>query len=172
MPPAGSESRRGFPLTAALAAVLLIALVLKTADVLLIVFLAVILGVYLRALADLLVRRFRVPHAMGLAASVLLTLGALVGIVLLIAPAVAQQVNDLLANMPNFLASLDRNINALAARFPVFRRTPGTAEQPGVLASSISELLTALRGAVVPYLKSSLEVLIEGVSVFVMALYL
>ena len=71
MPPAGPETRRGFPLTAALAAVLLIALVLKTADVLLIVFLAVILGVYLRALADLLVRRFKVPHALGLAASVL-----------------------------------------------------------------------------------------------------
>lgn len=172
MSPAGPETRRGFPLTAALAAVLLIALILKTADVLLIVFLAVILGVYLRALADLLVRRLKVPHALGLAASVLLTLGALVGIVLLIAPAVAQQVNDLLANMPNFLAALDRNINAIAARFPVFRRTPGTAEQPGVLASSISQLLTALRGAVVPYLKSSLEVLIEGVSVFVMALYL
>lgn len=172
MSPAGPETRRGFPLTAALAAVLLIALVLKTADVLLIVFLAVILGVYLRALADLLVRRFKVPQALGLAASVLLTLGALVGIVLLIAPAVAQQVNDLLANMPNFLAALDRNINAIAARFPVFRRTPGTGEQPGVLASSISQLLTALRGAVVPYLKSSLEVLIEGVSVFVMALYL
>jgi len=172
MPPAGSERRHGFPLTAALAAVLLIALVLKTADVLLIVFLAVILGVYLRALADLLVRRFGVPQAMGLAASVLLTLGALVGIVLLIAPAVAQQVNDLLANMPNFLAALDRSINTIAARFPVFRRTPGAADQPGVLASSISELLTALRGAVVPYLKSSLEVVIEGVSVFVMALYL
>ena len=172
MPPVGPETRRAFPLTAALAAVLLIALVLKTADVLLIVFLAVILGVYLRALADLLIRRFQVPHALALAGSVLLTLGALVGIVLLIAPAVAQQVHDLLANMPSLLAALDQNINALAARFPVFHRAPETAGQPGVLATSISELLTALRGAVVPYLKSSLEVLIEAVSVFVMALYL
>jgi predicted PurR-regulated permease PerM len=172
MPPAGPDARRAFPLTAALAAVLLIALVLKTADVLLIVFLAIILGVYLRALADLLVRRFQVPHVLGLPASVLLTLGALVGIVLLIAPAVAQQVHDLLANMPNFLAALDQSINSIAERFPVFRRGPEAAGQPGVLASSINELLTALRGAVVPYLKSSLEVLIEGVSVFVMALYL
>ena len=172
MPPVGPDTRRAFPLTAALAAVLLIALVLKTADVLLIVFLAVILGVYLRALADLLIRRLQVPHALALAGSVLLTLGALVGIVLLIAPAVAQQVHDLLANMPSLLAALDQNINALAARFPVFHRAPETAGQPGVLATSISELLTALRGAVVPYLKSSLEVLIEAVSVFVMALYL
>jgi predicted PurR-regulated permease PerM len=172
MPPAGPDTRRGFPLTAALAAVLLIALVLKTADVLLIVFLAIILGVYLRALADLLIRRFQLPHFLGLAASVLLTLGALVGIVLLIAPAVAQQVHDLLANTPNFLAALDQSINSIAERFPVFRRGPEAAGQPGVLASSINELLAALRGAVVPYLKSSLEVLIEGVSVFVMALYL
>ena len=172
MPPAGSDARRGFPLTAALAAVLLIALILKTADVLLIVFLAVILGVYLRALADFLVHHARVPRALGLAGAVLLTLGALVGIVLLIAPAVAQQVHDLLANTPNYLSALDKTITTLSQRFPVFRRSGATSGEPGLLASSIGELMTAVRGAVVPYLKSSLEVLIEGVSVFVMALYL
>lgn len=171
MPPGGGD-RRGFPLTAALAAVLLIALVLKSADVLLLVFIAVVLGVYLRALADLLVSRARVPEAFGLAAALVVTLAALVGIVLLIAPAVAQQVHDLLANTPSFLTALDESITRLAQRFPLFRRSPAATEQPGILASSIGELLTALRGAVVPYLKSSLEVLIEGVSVFVMALYL
>jgi predicted PurR-regulated permease PerM len=168
----GGPDRRGFPLTAALAAVLLIALVLKSADVLLLVFIAVVLGVYLRALADLLVSRARVPEAFGLAAALVVTLAALVGIVLLIAPAVAQQVHDLLANTPSFLTALDESITRLAQRFPLFRRSPAATEQPGILASSIGELLTALRGAVVPYLKSSLEVLIEGVSVFVMALYL
>lgn len=171
MPPGGGD-RRGFPLTAALAAVLLIALLLKSADVLLLVFIAVVLGVYLRALADLLVSRARVPEAFGLAAALVVTLAALVGIVLLIAPAVAQQVHDLLANTPSFLTALDESITRLAQRFPLFRRSPAATEQPGILASSIGELLTALRGAVVPYLKSSLEVLIEGVSVFVMALYL
>ncbi|HJP55524.1 MAG TPA: AI-2E family transporter [Gemmatimonadales bacterium] len=168
----GGPDRRGFPLTAALAAVLLIALLLKSADVLLLVFIAVVLGVYLRALADLLVSRARVPEAFGLAAALVVTLAALVGIVLLIAPAVAQQVHDLLANTPSFLTALDESITRLAQRFPLFRRSPAATEQPGILASSIGELLTALRGAVVPYLKSSLEVLIEGVSVFVMALYL
>ncbi len=172
MPPAGPEARRGFPLTAALAAVLLIALALKTADVLLIVFLAVILGVYLRALADLLAGRAGVPRPLALSAAVVLTLAALVGIVLLIAPAVAQQVHDLLANSPSYLTALDRTITELSERFPVFRRSGAATGGPGLLASSITELLTAVRGAVVPYLKSSLEVLIEGVSVFVMALYL
>jgi predicted PurR-regulated permease PerM len=172
MPAAGSEARRGFPLTAALAAVLLIALVLKTADVLLIVFLAVILGVYLRALADLLVHRAGVPRPLGLSTAVIATLAALVGIVLLIAPAVAQQVHDLLANTPNYLTQLDESLTTLAQRFPIFHRAPAASGEPGLLASSIGELLTAVRGAVVPYLKSSLEVLIEGVSVFVMALYL
>ncbi len=171
MPPGGGD-RRGFPLTAALAAVLLIALVLKSADVLLLVFIAVVLGVYLRSLADALVARAQVPRPFGLAAALLLTLAALVGIVLLIAPAVAQQVHDLLANTPSFLSALDESITRLAQRFPLFRRSPAATAEPGVLASSIGELLTALRGAVVPYLKSSLEVLIEGVSVFVMALYL
>ncbi|MEO8227676.1 MAG: AI-2E family transporter [Gemmatimonadota bacterium] len=166
------DRRRVFSLTAALAAVLLIALVVRTADVLLIVFLAVILGVYLRALASALANRLRVPAGFSLAAAVLLTLGAVVGIVLLIAPAVAQQVQDLVINIPSFLADLDRSINDLSQRLPLLRRSPASEGAPGVLAASIGEIFGALRGAVVPYLKSGVTVAIESVSVFVMALYL
>ncbi len=166
------ERRRAFPLTAALAAVLLIALVLRTADVLLVVFLAVILAVYLRALAAFMVHRLRVPPSLGLAAAVTTTLAVLGGIVLLIAPALVDQVHDLLAGLPRFLADLDRTISQLAERVPALRRSPAADTEPGVLASSLSELFAAIRGAAVPYLKGSLEVLIEGVSVFVMALYL
>ncbi len=167
-----AERRHGFPLTAALAAVLLIALVLRTADVLLVIFLAVILGVYLRALADALAHRLRVPQRLALPLAVVITLGALTGIVLLIAPAVANQVQDLLTNIPRFLADLDRSITTLTQRIPALRRPAPAPGQPGILASSIGELFGALRGAVVPYLRSGLEVAIESISVFVMALYL
>ena len=46
------------------------------------------------------------------------TLGRLVGVVLLIAPPVTQQVQDLLTNLPRYLANLDANINALLGRIP------------------------------------------------------
>ena len=82
----------------------------RTVDVLLVILLAVLLGVYLRAIADILHRRLHVPETVGLLAGAALTLGALVGITFLVAPAVSDQVQDLLANLPQFLTELDATI--------------------------------------------------------------
>jgi predicted PurR-regulated permease PerM len=92
--------------------------------------------------------------------------------VFLIAPAVASQVQDLIANLPQFLTELDQNINRLFRSIPVLRRTVTEGAGPGILATSLNELVGVLRGAVVPYLKGGIELIIEGISVFVMALYL
>jgi predicted PurR-regulated permease PerM len=56
----------------------------------------------------------------------------------------------------------------------VLRRSAaaGAEGQPGLLANALSEILGFLRGAAVPYLKGGVEVLIEGVSVLVMAIFL
>lgn len=166
--------RQKFPIWRLLLTVALVALAVRTIDVLLIVFLAVILGIYLDALAQLLQRRFGMPQPLGLSVGLAVTLGLLVGVVLLIAPAVTQQVQDLLANLPRNLANLDANINALVGRIPLLRRsaTPGADGQPGLLATAMVEILGFLRGAAVPYLKGGVEILIAGVSVLVMALYL
>jgi predicted PurR-regulated permease PerM len=165
--------RRSFPIGRLLLAVALVALAIKTVDVLLVVFLAVILAVYLDAITDLLGRR-GVPRPIGLALGVAATLGALVGTVLLIAPPVTEQVQDLLTNLPQYLSSLDANINAFIRGIPVLRRgaTPGADGAPGLLASALGEILAFLRGAAVPYLKGGVEVLIEGVSVLVMSIFL
>ena len=165
--------RRSFPIGRLLLAVALVALAVKTIDVLLVVFLAVILAVYLDAITDLLEGR-GVPRTIGLAAGIAATLGALVGTVLLIAPPVTQQVQDLLTNLPQYLTNLDSNINAFIRSIPVLRRgaAPGADGAPGLLASALGEILAFLRGAAVPYLKGGVEVLIEGVSVLVMAIFL
>src|SRR3954452_19896518 len=101
-----ASDRRSFPIGRILLVVGLVALVLKTIDVLLVVFLATIVAIYLDALADLMGRR-GVPRPVGLALGVTATLGALVGTVLLIAPPVTQQVQELLANLPKYLTNLD-----------------------------------------------------------------
>jgi predicted PurR-regulated permease PerM len=169
---AETERRRGFPLGWILLAVLVVALLIRTVDVLIIVFLAIILAVYLDAVSGFLERRFGIPRPLGLAAAVALTLGGLVGVVFLIAPAVATQVQDLIANLPQFLTELDQNINRLFRSIPVLRRSVTEGAGPGILATSLNELVGVLRGAVVPYLKGGIELIIEGISVFVMALYL
>lgn len=168
------DGRRGFPIGRLLLTVALVALIIKTIDVILVVFLAVILAIYLDEITDLLERRLQMPRPVGLFLGLTATLGVLVGIVLLIAPAVSEQVQDLLNHLPQYLTNLDANINAVMRSIPVLRRsaTPGAEGQPGVLATALSEILGFLRGAAVPYLKGGVEFLIEGVSVLVMAIFM
>jgi predicted PurR-regulated permease PerM len=168
------DGRRSFPIGRLLLAVALVALAVRTIDVLLVLFLAVIFAIYLNSVAEQLHRRLGVPKPLGLTLGVAGTLGALVGVVLLIAPPVTAQVQDLLTNLPRYLANLDTNLNEFIRSIPVLRRsaTPGADGQPGLLANALSEILGFLRGAAVPYLKGGVEVLIEGVSVLVMAIFL
>jgi predicted PurR-regulated permease PerM len=172
MVPTEAERRRGFPLGWVLLAVIVVALLLRTIDVLLVIFLAIILAVYLNAVSGFLQRRFGLPDTLGLVGAVLLTLGALTGVIFLIIPAVASQVQDLIANLPRFLSDLDVSINRLLSRVPVLRRGVTEGTTPGVLATSLNEVFGFLRGALVPYLKGGVELIIETVSVFVMALYM
>src|SRR3954468_6358653 len=172
MAPAEAERRRGFPLGWVLLAVIVVALLIRTIDVLIIIFLAIILAVYLDAVSGFLHRRLGVPAALSLATALILTIGGLVGVIFLIAPAVASQVQDLIANLPKFLTDLDQSINRLFRSIPVLRRGATEGATPGLLATSLNELVGVLRGAVVPYLKGGIQLIIEGVSVFVMALYL
>ena len=168
------DGRRGLPIGRVLLAVALVALVVRTVDILLVLFLSAILAIYLDAVTDLLDRRLGIPRPLGLSLGVVGTLGVLVGTVLLIAPPVTAQVQDLLSNLPQYLSRLDANITALMRSIPVLRReaTPGGETQPGLVASALGEILGFLRGAAVPYLKGGVEVLIEGVSVIVMAIFL
>ena len=170
--PAEAERRRGFPLGWVLLAVIVVALTIRTIDVLLVLFLAVILAVYLDAVSGFLQRRLDIPASVGLGAALVLTLGALVGVVFLVAPAVASQVQDFIANLPKFLSDLDQSINRLFRNIPVLRRGVTEGSTPGLLATSLNEIFGVLRGALVPYLKGGVELIIKGVSVFVMALYL
>jgi predicted PurR-regulated permease PerM len=167
-----TERRRGFPLGWVLLAVIVVALTIRTIDVLLVLFLAVILAVYLDAVSGFLQRRLDIPPAVGLGAALVLTLGALVGVFFLIVPAVASQIQDFIANLPKFLSELDQSINRLFLRIPILRRSVTEGGSPGLLATSLNEIFGVLRGALVPYLKGGVEFIIEGVSVFVMALYL
>jgi predicted PurR-regulated permease PerM len=167
-----TERRRGFPLGWVLLAVIVVALTIRTIDVLLVLFLAVILAVYLDAVSGFLQRRLEVPPSVALAAALVLTLGALVGVFFLIVPAVASQVQDFITNLPKFLSELDQSINRLFLRIPILRRSVTEGGGPGLLATSLNEIFGVLRGALVPYLKGGVEFIIEGVSVFVMALYL
>ncbi len=110
---------------------------------------------------------------MALAAAVVLTLGALVGRGLPHRSRGRQPGAGLrIANLPKFLSDLDQSIDRLFRSIPVLRRGVTEGGRPGLLATSLNEIFGVLRGALVPYLKGGVELIIEVVSVFVMALYL
>ena len=110
---------------------------------------------------------------MGLALALVATLGAAAGVVVLIAPAVSEQVRDFLANLPQYLSDLDRNLTGLLrAGARCWDEASRSRVRAGLLASSLNDMLDFLRGAAVPYLRGGVEFLIEGISVLVMAIYL
>ena len=169
-----SDGRRSFPIGRLLLAVALVALAIKTIDILLVVFLAVILAIYLDAITDQLHRRLGMPTARARAAA-------------------RRYPRRAGRRRPAHRAAGDRSrcrtcsptcratspastpTSTLFIRsIPVLRRsaTPGAEGQPGLLANALGEILGFLRGAAVPYLKGGVEVLIEGVSVLVMAIFL
>jgi predicted PurR-regulated permease PerM len=112
------------------------------------------------------------PRGIGLTLALIATLGIAAGVVVLIAPAVSEQVQDFLANLPQYLADLDRNLTDLLRRVPLLGRSVSGQGPAGLLASSLNDVLAFLRGAAVPYLRGGVTFLIEGISVLVMAIYL
>jgi predicted PurR-regulated permease PerM len=170
MPPAPPAERRGFSLGWAILAVALIALLLRTVDVLLLLFVAVIIAIYLDSAARVF-SRFGLPRDGGLAAAGVLSLSILATVVVLIAPPLVEQVQGLATNLPQYLADLDRNIAALITRVPLLRRGV-VPTSSSLLSGTVTQILTFVRGAALPYLKGGFEALVDVVSVAVMAIYL
>src|SRR5579872_4740714 len=106
--------RIGPILTAVVLTGLLLWLSLRTADVLLLLFLASLLALYLGAVADFLVRRTELPRPIAFWLGVILTLSIGAGIVGLLVPPVIQQTQELLGLIPTTVSSLQKEIATLS----------------------------------------------------------
>lgn len=155
-----------------LGAAVLLLLLYRIADILLVAFLAALLSIYLAGLTDMLCRRTRIPRGLGLLVSLLLTLGALAGVGALLVPAVAVQVADFFAAVPQYVTALDRWIRSLATSYPFLRRTGIASSETGLVTTAISDAIEYARSSVLAYATITGKVLIDGVAVMVMALYL
>jgi predicted PurR-regulated permease PerM len=91
------------------------AAVWRTADVLLIGFGGLLLGVALRALAALLERRARVPGAMALPAAIVLVLAAIGAVLWFVGDTLVKEFGQLAAQLPTTLAKLREWLSQYAA---------------------------------------------------------
>ncbi|MFI5207680.1 MAG: AI-2E family transporter [Gemmatimonadales bacterium] len=151
----------------------LVAFVLvKIADLLLVLFIAALLAVVLGGLTDILSRRLRVPRGLGLVLSLALMLGLLAALVSLLAPAVGNQVQDFAEAVPRYLAAFDQWLRRLAASSAFLRRTGIASSETGIVTTAINDAIAFARRSVFEYATAGGALAIDSVAVIVMALYL
>ena len=167
----GARRFRFAPILAAtVLTVLLLWLFGTVADVLLLLFVAVLLSLYLGALADLISRRTRLPRRAALLVSIALSVAAVVGLLWVLVPPVIEQTQALVRVLPAYIAAWDVKLDRLARRVPGLVNVwkPG---QNNVLVA-IYEQGAALLEGLVPRVFSIVHASIEVFAVAAMAIYL
>ena len=155
--------------TAILVTVLLLWLAGTVADLLLLLFLGILIAVNLSAVTDVLAARTGLPRGAAFALSVVLSVGALVGIGFLLVPPVVEQTRQLLTVLPRIAteweAGLERFLSAIPGMDDVL--VPGEHRIFGVALEEAERMI----GALVPRLFDTFHLVINLVAVLVMAVY-
>ena len=171
-----SESLGGqtLKLAPALATVILTILILwmvgSTANVFLLLFIAIIISLYIGAVRDILVDRAKLPDRLAFFFAVVGTLVLIVGLFTLLVPPVVEQTRSLVTVLPDMIGKWETGIDKFAARFPALREVWKPGEHRVVQA--VYEQLSAGASMVVPKVFSFVHVLIEVFAVMVMSIYL
>ena len=153
-------------------AALFVWFVIRVVEILLLVFLAVLLAVYLSAITDWLERKFRVRRWAGLFIAVIVTLAGVAGIAVLLVPPVVDQTQALIGGLPQTLTNIQDVLARWARQYPTLARTELANPSSGLVAGLIADAVGFVRGSFLGYVRGGGKVFIEGASVLVMALYM
>lgn len=145
-------------------------LVVQASDVFLLLFLAVLLSLFLRAVADAFESRLRLPPAIALLVSVLITIGALAGLVTLLVPPFAEQTRALAQDLPRYITGLENQIAKLGERIPPLKAYLATENHKAL--TVLYEQASAQLEGLLPKVFGLLHLAIDGFALMVMALYL
>ena len=153
-------------------ATLFVLFVFKVIDVLLLVFLAILLAVYLSAITDWLEHRFGMRRWVGLTLAVVTTLAGVVSVGALLAPPVIEQTRALIGGLPQTLTNIQNVLARWASQYPVLDQTELANPSSGVVSGLVTDATRFLSGSIFGYVRGGGMLFIEGASVVVMALYL
>ena len=153
-------------------AALAIWFVVKVVEILLLVFIAILVAVYLSAVTDWFERRFKLARWAGLTIAVVATVAAITFIGVLLVPPVIDQTQALIGGLPETLTNIQRVLARWASQYPVLRSTDLADPSSGLVAGLVNDATDFLRGSLLPYVTAGGKLFIEGASVVVMALYL
>lgn len=141
-----------------------------TADVFILLFIAIILSLYLGAVRDLLVEHGRVPPKLAFFLAVAGSGAALGGLFALLLPPVIEQTRSLIVVLPNYIAGWEAGIDRFVARFPGLRDFWKPGEH--TLLRAVYDQVSGQASTVVPKVVSLVHVLINIFAVGVMSIYL
>ena len=162
-------------LTPGIAAVALTVLVLllagQVADLLLLLFIAILIAVYLGAFTDAIVVRTRWRRPLAFVTAIVVTVLVLWGIEALLVPPVIAQTKALAASLPRYGSAWQAWLGRLVERFPALEPFVGGDRQQQVVDAVLAQA-ESLAGELFPQVFNLAHGLINIVSVVVMALYL
>jgi predicted PurR-regulated permease PerM len=116
--PAAQRSRYGGILAVAVVASICLYVASRTAELFLLLLVAVLLGIYLSAVADAVARYARLPRPVALALAIVFSLTVAAALITALIPPVIEQVRAFAASLPTTLANLDNALDAAMARVP------------------------------------------------------
>ena len=148
----------------------LLLLVVKASNVFLLLFIAVLLSLFLRAVADVLEYRLRLPAPFALAGAVVITLGAASGLVTILVPPFAEQTRALGQELPKYVTGLETQLERLGERIPPLKSYLATEDHKAV--TVIYEQASQQLESLLPKVFGLLQLAIEGFALMVMSLYL
>ena len=149
---------------------LLLWLLGSTADVFILLFIAVLLSLYLGFLRDLLVEHAHLPPKIAFFFSVVGSGAALLGLFALLVPPVVEQTQTLVTVLPTYIANWEAAIERFVARFPALRDVWKPGEH--TLLRAAFDQVSGQTNNLVPKLFSLVHVFINIFAVGVMSIYL
>jgi predicted PurR-regulated permease PerM len=157
--------------TVAVLTVLLLLLARSVAEVLLFFFLAVLIAIYLDALAEFVARRTKLGRKGSFALALFATVAALAGIGALLVPPVVEQTHQLVARLPEFAAAWKASLGRLLEDFPALQPILSPDNQAQVVSSAL-EQAQGFVGGLLPKVFNVAHGFIDIASILVMGLYL
>jgi predicted PurR-regulated permease PerM len=151
---------------------LLLIFLFKVAEVLLLFFIAILFGVYLGWITEVLQRNLGVPRWVGLLGALVITAAAGTGLGFLIIPPLIEQGQELIRTLPATLTSVEVKLLDLARQNSVAAQILGTLDPGQSYTGNFLKELTGTTKSMVPYIFSGVGFAIHFISVLVMGIYL